>query len=153
MKRTIGKWVLPVLFSLIAGLLAAPYAEAVCVKEKRANLRKGPGLHFQKLWEVFKYMPFEKMEQKGDWIQVKDVDGDIYWVFRKLVTQSYLCAVVKQNKTNLRAGPGTNHPKVAWSPVDKYFSMKVLQIKDPWVKIEDGEGDVAWIYRPLVWIQ
>jgi len=31
--------------------------------------------------------------------------------------------------------------------------MKVLKIKKNWVHIEDGLGDKAWIYRPLVWIQ
>jgi SH3-like domain-containing protein len=128
-------------------------SEALCIKNKRANLRKGPGTNHEKLWEVFKYMPFKQLGVKGAWKRIQDVDGDIYWVHGPLTTQKYKCAVIKNNKTNLREGPGIKFPKVAWSPVDKFFAMKVLKIDKDWVHIEDSTGDKAWIYRPLVWIQ
>ncbi|MEK9627626.1 MAG: SH3 domain-containing protein [Nitrospinota bacterium] len=128
-------------------------SEALCIKNERANLRKGPGTNHEKLWEVFKYMPFKQLGSKGAWKRIQDVDGDIYWVHGPLTTQKYKCAVIKNNKTNLRTGPGTNFPIVPWAPVDKFFSMKVLKIEKNWVHIEDSAGDKAWIYRPLVWIQ
>ncbi|NIQ04123.1 MAG: SH3 domain-containing protein, partial [Nitrospinaceae bacterium] len=93
--------------------------EALCIKHKYANLRRGPSIKYDKLWQVFKYMPFKLLKRKKNWYRVQDVDGDIYWVHRKLTTRKYRCAVTKQNKTNLRTGPGTNHPKVPWAPVDK----------------------------------
>ena len=127
--------------------------EALCIQNERANLRKGPGTNHEKLWEVFKYMPFKQLGIKDTWKRIQDVDGDIYWVYSPLTTQKYKCAVIKNNKTNLRTGPGTNFPKVRWAPVDKFFSMKVLKTKKNWVHIEDSAGDKAWIYRPLVWIQ
>lgn len=141
------------ILTLAAGLLAESPAHALCIKDKKANLRRGPGKHYEKLWTVFRYMPFKKLGRKGNWMQVQDLDGDIYWVFKNLTTQQYMCAVIKNNQTNLRQGPGTQFPKVPWSPIDKYFSMKVLNIKDAWVHVEDGTGDRAWVYRPLVWIQ
>jgi len=64
-----------------------------------------------------------------------------------------MCAVIKNNKTNLRQGPGSNFPQVEWSPIDKYFSMKVLKIKGSWVHVEDSTEDRAWVHRSLVWIQ
>ena len=127
--------------------------EALCIKNEKANLRKGPGTSHEKLWEVFKYMPFKQLGVKDAWKRIEDIDGDIYWVYSPLTTQKYKCAVIKNNKTNLRTGPGTNFPKVPWAPVDKFFSMKVLKIEQNWVHIEDSAGDKAWIYRPLVWIQ
>ena len=127
--------------------------EALCIENERANLRKGPGTKHEKLWEVFKYMPFKQLGNKDAWKRIQDIDGDIYWVYGRLTTQKYKCAVIKNNKTNLRTGPGTKFPKVPWSPVDKFFSMKVLKIKQNWVHIEDSAGDKAWIYRPLGWIQ
>ncbi len=133
-------------------LFSVADSEALCVKDKKANLRQGPGKHYEKIWEVFQYMPFKELGKKGSWYRIQDVDGDIYWIYRKLVTRSYMCAVIKNNKTNLRKGPGTNFPKVNWSPVDKFFSMKVLKIKDNWVHVVDSAGDRAWVYRPLVWI-
>ncbi len=128
-------------------------ANALCVKAPKANLRSGPGTKYQKLWQVFKYMPFKRLKRKGNWIQVKDVDGDRYWIYKGLVTSSYKCAVVKKEKVNLRKGPGTNYKVVSWSPVSKYFSMKVVRTKGNWVKIVDSVGDKAWVYRPLIWIQ
>ena len=98
-------------------------------------------------------MPFKQLSTKGAWKRIQDVDGDIYWVHAPLTTQKYKCAVIKNNKTNLREGPGTKFPIVAWAPVDKFFAMKVLKTNKDWVYIEDSTGDKAWIYRSLVWIQ
>ena len=134
-------------------LLHGTMAEALCIKDKKANLRQGPGKHYEKLWTVFKYMPFKRLKRKGDWLRVQDLDGDIYWVYRKLTTEKYRCAVIKNNKTNIRQGPGTKFPEVPWSPIDKYFSMKVLKINNSWVHVEDSTGDKAWVHRPLVWVQ
>ena len=97
-------------------------------------------------------MPLQRVKTKGDWYQVKDVDGDKFWVHAPLTTRDYQCAVVKNDKTNLRKGPGTHYPIVSWAPIDKYFSMRVLKIKKDWVHSKDASGDTAWIYRPLVWI-
>lgn len=142
---------LVVSFTLLT-LASVTSSEALCVSSKRANLRQGPGKHYKQIWEVFQYMPFKELGRQGNWYRVQDVDGDIYWIFSKLVTRDYNCAVIKNNKTNMRKGPGTQYPMVKWSPVDKFFSMKVLEIKNGWVHTEDSVGDRAWIYRPLVWI-
>lgn len=128
-------------------------AEALCIKTKKANLRKGPGVKHEKLWEVLKYMPLQKIARKGAWYQVKDLDGDTYWAHQKLFTKKFRCAVIKQNKTNLRTGPGTKHKAVQWSPVNKYFSLKVMRVKNEWVEVMDAAGDRAWVHRPLVWIR
>ena len=141
------------LFTSIFWGIATASSEALCIKNERANLRKGPGTDHEKLWEVFKYMPFKQLGVKGAWKRIQDVDGDIYWVHAPLTTQKYKCAVIKNNKTNLRSGPGTKFPIVPWAPVDKFFSMKALKIEKDWVHVEDSTGDKAWIFRPLVWIQ
>lgn len=126
--------------------------EALCVKNDRANLRKGPGTQFRKLWEVYKYMPFKKVGSKGSWYRIQDLDGDIYWIHKKLVTKAYKCAAIKKDKANFRSGPGTKHSQVPWSPQPKYFSMKVLSQKGVWVHMEDEQGDRAWVHNSLIWI-
>jgi SH3-like domain-containing protein len=154
MQKTIKK-LFTIFFLIFSSALIFPpsNAEALCINNKKANLRQGPGTHFEKIWQVFKYMPFEEMKRKGSWFRVKDVDGDIYWVHRKLTTKKFKCAVIKQNKTNLRKGPGTKYDLLSWSPVDKYFSVKVLLVKGQWVRVEDSVGDQGWVSRSLVWIQ
>jgi len=140
-------------FTLVVFLFQQETAEALCVKDKKANLRSGPGKHNEKLWTVLKYMPFRQVGREGKWLRVKDLDGDIYWIYKTITTKAYMCAVIKNNKTNLRQGPGRKFPQVEWSPIDKYFSMKVLKIKGSWVHVEDSTGDRAWVHRSLVWIQ
>ncbi len=149
------RFCLILIFSLALSFVFQPVkaADALCVKTKKANLRKGPGTQYDKLWQVFQYMPFKLLKKKGSWYHVQDVDGDKYWLHKKLVSADFKCAAVKKNKANLRSGPGTKHPTVPWSPVDKYFSMKVLKMKGKWVYVQDSVGDKAWIYKSLVWIQ
>lgn len=141
------------LFTLGYFLTQDGTAEALCVKDKKAYLRSGPGKHNDKLWTVLKYYPFRQIGREGGWLKVKDLDGHVFWIYRKLTTKAYMCAVIKKDKTNLRQGPGTNFPKVEWSPIEKYFSMKVLEIRGSWVHIIDSEGDKAWVHRTLVWVQ
>jgi len=127
-------------------------AFALCVDNEYANLRNGPGTTFAKTWEVYKYMPFAEVEKKGDWYKVKDVDGDTHWIFGKLITTKYKCAVVKNEKANVRTGPGTNFKETDFSPVLRYYSFKVEKIEGDWVKVVDQDGDGGWIYKPLLWI-
>ncbi len=148
MKKTlISVWVVFVL------IVFANYAHALCVNVSEANLRNGPGTNYEKTWEVFKYMPFKKITKKGNWHKVKDVDGDIHWVYRKLVTEKFRCAVVKVDKANVRSGPGTRYSKNALSPALKYDSFKILKKKGSWVKVKDEYGDSGWIFKKLLWIQ
>lgn len=142
-----------ILSSLGLSLFWIAPADALCISERRANLRQGPGLNYDKLWEVFRYMPFRQLGRKGEWLRVQDLDGDIYWVHRRLTTKSYKCAVIRKNKINLRRGPGTHFKKFKGIPGEKYYSMKVLKIKNNWVQVVDAWGDKAWVYRPLVWIK
>jgi SH3-like domain-containing protein len=127
-------------------------ADALCVKVPKANLRGGPGTKFEKTWHVFKYMPFKKISSKGNWFKIQDVDGDIHWIYRKLVTNSYNCAVVKVDEANIRTGPGAKFQKKEFGPALKYDTFKVLQRKGSWVKVIDEFENSGWIFRKLLWI-
>ncbi|GBD96268.1 MAG TPA: hypothetical protein ENG83_02905 [Nitrospirae bacterium] len=144
---------LVLIFVLFSLFVLNDYSYALCVNVPEANLRGGPGTKYEKTWEVFKYMPLKKLSKKGNWYKVKDVDGDIHWVYRKLVTDKFRCAVVKVDKANVRSGPGTGYSKKALSPVLKYDSFKVIKIKPSWVKVIDEFDDTGWIFRKLLWIQ
>lgn len=128
------------------------HSHALCVNTSDANLRSGPGTNYEKTWEVFKYMPFSKLSEKDGWYRVKDVDGDIHWIYGKLVTEDFKCAVVKVDKANIRTGPGTGYSQKPQSPVMKYASFKIVTMDKEWVKVLDEYGDTGWIYKRLVWI-
>ena len=57
-------------------------------------------------------------------------------------------ASVSKDGINIRSGPDTN-AEVYWE-VFKDFPLKILQKKNKWAKVEDFEGDVGWIYEPLL---
>ncbi len=143
--------ILLIIFSFL--IIFGNYSHALCVNVAEANLRSGPGTKHEKTWEVFKYMPFSKQSKKGNWYKVKDVDGDVHWIYRKLITSKIECAVVKVDKANIRSGPGKGYNKSALSPAMKYDSFMVLKRKASWVKVKDEFGDTGWIFRKLLWIQ
>jgi SH3-like domain-containing protein len=147
------KKILAPLALLCTALMLPATASALCVKVKEANLRAGPGTQYQKTWEVLQYMPLKKISQQGNWYQVEDVDGDQHWVYSPLVTDDVRCAVVKVKEANVRTGPGTRHEQSALSPVEKYYSFKVLGTKGAWVKVQDEVFDGEWIAKKLLWIQ
>lgn len=128
------------------------HALALCVNVSEANLRKGPGTNYEKTWEVFKYMPFRKLSKKGEWYKVQDVDSDVHWIYGKLVTDKFNCAVVKKDEVNVRSGPGQKYKKNNLSPAIKYESFKVIERKGLWVKVKDEFNDTGWIFRKLLWI-
>ena len=136
-----------------AGLMTTSQASAWCIKAPEANLRKGPGTNHEKTWEVFKYMPLQKIGEKGSWYHMQDVDGDKHWVYSKLVTNSMRCATIKVESANVRTGPGTNHETLFSTPVEKYYCFKVLETRGDWVRVEDELSNKGWVYKPLLWIQ
>ncbi len=136
-----------------AALFVSGAASALCVKVPTANLRKGPGTSYGKSWKVYKYMPLEKIGQQGRWEHVRDVDGDTHWVYDRLVTGDMQCAVVKVDKANVRTGPGTNYAKSPLSPVERYYSFKVLGQKDGWVQVQDEVFNSGWVSNKLLWIR
>lgn len=128
-------------------------AHALCVNVSEANLRSGPGTQYEKTWEVFRFMPFKKITQNGSWYKVKDVDGDVHWIYKKLLTGRFKCAVVKKNDINVRNGPGSHFSKTAFSPALKYDSFKIIKTKNSWINVIDEFGNKGWISKQLLWIQ
>jgi SH3-like domain-containing protein len=100
-------------------------------------------------------MPFEKVgvSLSGDWYAVKDVDGDVSWMHKKLLTNAFHCAVVRKAAAHIRTGPGKHYAQTAWSPAPQYYSFKVMKRKGAWVKVKDEWGQTGWIYRSLLWLK
>jgi SH3-like domain-containing protein len=145
--------------ALLSGLITAflfishAPAGALCVNVPEANLRGGPGTKYERTWQVFRYMPLKKLREKGGWYRVRDVDGDIHWIYGKLVTEEFSCGVVKVPEANIRSGPGTNHGKTAASPALRYYSFRIMKTRGDWVQVRDEYGVTGWIAKRLLWIQ
>jgi len=138
---------------LVAALCLPGAASALCVGVSEANLRQGPGTRHEKSWTVYKYMPLESLGRQGRWYRVKDVDGDVHWVNRRLVTQAMRCAVVKAQRANVRTGPGTHHARAPLGTVERYYSFRVIGRDGRWVRVQDELRNRGWISRALLWIR
>ena len=135
---------------VISALALGGEAEArtLCTKAARANLRAGPGKNFRVTWEVNKYMPLVQIDKKGDWIKVKDVDGDTHWVFKSLVDSRQKCVTVKSARANIRRSPSAKSEKLY--TVEKYTSFKLVGNKSKWVQIAYGKKKM-WVFHTLIW--
>lgn len=146
MQRTV---LLTALVLILASVGASQaWAAFVCVNAPRANLRAGPGTEHRITWEVNRYMPLEEVGREGDWVKVRDVDGDIHWIFDKLISTELRCVTISQPKANVRSKPTTGSQR--WFTVEKYSSFERTGSVDKWVKVE-YEGQTMWIYDSLVW--
>lgn len=134
-------------FFLAPPLWAAKKSQ-VCVNVSRANLRNGPSLKEKKTWEVNRFMPLMRIGQKGDWLKVQDVDGDIHWVHRSLVTTDFRCVTVKGARANIRKRPANSADM--WFSVEKYTSFKYLESGKRWSTIE-YEGERMYVFSTLLW--
>ena len=142
------------ILSICSTLLIINHTDAVCISVPKANIRMGPGTNYEKAWQVYRYMPFKKVGASIDglWYAIEDVDGDVNWVSKSLVTNSYDCAVVKKEQVNIRTGPGTRYQKSSMSPALRYDAFKVLKRQASWVRVQDASGSIGWIHRDYLWI-
>lgn len=140
----------------LAQSAAALEAKPICVTGAEANLRVGPGKKHRISWEVKRYMPLVSVSHQGEWIKVRDVDGDIHWIFEKLVSGKVRCVTVKNALARIRSKP-TTKSKI-WRTVEKYTSFKLLGLTKEWVKVEilikrkkRLLKRTGWIFRKLIW--
>lgn len=140
------------LFSLLVMGSLPLYAE-VCVNASRANLRAGPSTQSTKTWEVYKFMPLQKLRERNGWVQVRDVDGDTHWILKRYTTNKFDCVVVKEREARIRKGPSTKFSIVPNGMAKKYYSYRLLKKEGAWIFVEDAAGGKGWIHRDSVWIQ
>lgn len=96
-------------------------------------------------------MPLLDIEQKGGWYKVKDLDGEIHWVYSTLVSRSHQCLVIKSSRASLRTGPGSKYPNAKLRSADKYTPFKKLDSEGPWYLVEDVDGSQFWVHENLTW--
>lgn len=140
------------IFGLLPALALAFESEPVCVVKPGVSLRQGPGKSYAVTWTVPKFMPFLKVDQKGQWLKVRDLEGDVHWVHKSLVSSRTSCAVVKTKVARLRRGPGAAEPLADFSKVDRYTPFKKIDRDGEWVKVRDEFSGTYWVHENNIWI-
>ncbi|MDY0131968.1 MAG: SH3 domain-containing protein [Desulforegulaceae bacterium] len=122
--------------------------ERLSVESNRVNVRSGPGTKYEVLWQAEKNYPLEVVEEKGKWVHFKDFEGYEGWAYKPLLGKKKT-VVVKVYKSNIRSGPGTEHPIVFTA--EKGTPFEVIDTKNGWQRVRHSDGDSGWISSSLLW--
>ena len=149
--RTPVHWVAALAMAAGAAFTAAPAAakapEFVSVKNRVVNIRSQPNTRSQIRWELAQGYPMQVTGRTGQWLRVKDYEGALGWVHRPLTLQAP--HYVAKGRTNLRAGPGTQHRKVG--QLEAAEIVKTLEKKAGWAKVRRANGQQGWMSQTLGW--
>lgn len=132
-------------------VLAATDAVAqkmVSVSGEEVNLRSGPGTQHPADWILGKGYPLKIVGRSGDWLEVRDFENDKGWINRRL-TSTTAYHIVKVKIANMRSQPTTGSRiigKFAYGD-----TLRTLERKSDWVKVQREGGLRGWIARRLLW--
>jgi SH3-like domain-containing protein len=141
------------LIVFLAGTLALdmPQASAqqmVSVAREEVNLRSGPGTNYESEWVLGTGFPLKVIGRRGNWLQVSDFENDKGWILRQL-TSSTAYHIVKVKTANMRSLPSTNSRIVG--KVARGDTLKTLDRRSGWVKVQREGGLRGWISKHLLW--
>jgi SH3-like domain-containing protein len=141
---------LSVLASVLVGCLAgASWAATKSIGKDGVMVRSGPSLDHQVVFRASLGYPVEIKEKKGDWVLIRDWEGDTGWVFEPMISE-IRTAVIRTEGANIRSAPSTDGDVRAKARKGEIF--KILDRKDNWLKLgyyHDGV-EVGWIRQDLV---
>ncbi|WP_049752590.1 SH3 domain-containing protein [Candidatus Desulforudis audaxviator] len=128
------------------------------------NLRGGAGTNHPVVGQAGQGACLPVLGKSGDWVQVRQANGQAAWVAGWLVrleaapasvapTQPATAtggqvAVVTTGAVNLRGGAGTNHPVVGQA--GQGARLPVLGKSGDWVQVRQANGQAAWVAGWLV---
>lgn len=148
-RRTLLSAVLAAVLAALAVAASAQFigeTEFLSVKTARANLREEPEKKAPLMWRLWKYMPVEVVAYKGDWVRVRDLDGDEGWMERSVLHETPTVMVARK-EAELRAKPGG---KVVWL-LERGYSLRVFAEQGEWLEVSDLSTASGWVLKSSVW--
>ncbi len=97
-------------------------------------------------------MPFMKISQWGNWLQVEDLDGEKHWIAANHVAYGGQCVVVKTKQAVLRQGPGQKFLSTEFGQAEKYMAFKKINREAEWIQVEDDYHMKYWMNEKSLWL-
>jgi SH3-like domain-containing protein len=132
-----------------AQIRPGPGKDLYSVSKAKAVVRQEPEPKAKVLWTLWRYAPVEAMSYRGDWIRIRDFEGDSGWVKRAELTHEVATVAVTSKEGKLRKNPGAGQ-KILWL-LDKGYSLRVFALKGDWVEVSDLDEVNGWLHRDEVW--
>lgn len=151
LTRTLTSCLLTLLGALSGPLALAQGtsdANMVSVKGNMLNMRNGPGIHTEVLWELKKGYPLQIQKRQGTWLKVRDFEGDSGWVARSLTGRTPH-HIVKSKVANVRSSPSTKGRIVGKAEYGEV--LRTQEKRAGWVRVKRAEGPGGWISKKLLW--
>lgn len=123
-------------------------ASMVSVKGSTLNMRSGPGTQNAVIWELKRGYPLQVIKRQGQWLNVRDFEGDTGWVSASL-TERTPHHVVKSRVANVRSSPSTQGRIVGKAAYGDL--VRTRETRAGWVRIERSNGPNGWISKNLLW--
>ncbi len=135
-------------------LICSPaWAKMASVKGDNVNMRKGPGTNNSIIWAYDKGFPLKVINEKNQWVEVIDFEGDRGWIYRSLLSNAPHVIVKANkgtdNKVNLRSQPSEKGKIIGKASYGVVLSR--LEEKNGWLRVEHESGLKGWIKKSLVW--
>ena len=143
-----------VLLALAALMAATPFAGAVDFKSigtAPAILYDAPSAKAGKLYVAPRGMPVEVVLGYGDWVKLRDMNGDLAWAEAKALSPRRML-VIKSANAKVRAGADDNAAIVMTA--DRGV---LLELVDPapsaslWLKVRHKDGTAGYVKASDVW--
>ena len=138
-------------FAILLVLSVATFASAeiLSVKNNSVEILDSSNPYIaQVVLVVPQHYPLTVVDEDGEYYKVSDFMGREGWVDKAAIGAGRT-VVVEVSSGNIRNGPGTGHELLFHA--NRGVSLKVLERKDDWLKVEHESKRVGWISRSLVW--
>lgn len=132
-------------------LLGPAWASMASVGKNNVNVRRAPSRQADVIFKIHLGFPVEVQQAKGSWVQIKDWDGNLGWVYRPLINKKVQTALVLPDIANIRKGPGLKYQVVNHAEGGEIY--KIFGEKGNWVRIGYylENQPVGWVRNDLVW--
>ena len=128
--------ILGILLIVVFCISGNVFAEMLSIKGDKVNMRSGPGADYRIEWKYGKGFPLKVISRKGKWCKVQDFENDTGWIFASLLSKKPHMVVKanknKDQKINLRSGPGTEYKVVGKA----YYGI-VFETLDQLIHVEN----------------
>ena len=132
-------------------LFTATVAEAkefVSIKGKTVNVRAQPNTRSATQWELGSGYPLQVQQRKGRWLQVRDFEEPLGWVYAPLTSKTPH-RVVTARSANLRASASGNAKIVG--KLQQHEIVRTLQNSGTWAQVKTSSGKTGWVAKNLTW--
>ena len=133
----------------LMSLSAASGSEFRSVAVNGAILYDAPSFKANRLYLISKQYPVEIVSRSGEWIKVRDANGDLSWIAANMLTDKRTLMVIA-NAADVRDAPNESA-----AIVFRAEKNVVLELVEPptstWIKVRHRDGQTGYARLNQIW--